>query len=170
MVLKANTSDSFPGAAYVASDPVTAGECCLHATIAGLADAVAAEGVAYTFRGGRLYINGTAANIEDVCSGDEPVVTLVEPDPLIEDGGGTVTGTDFALPQGKLWITDNVAWGAEGVKVEQVAGPWSDTSIDFTVALNGLPQDPAHAWLYVENDCGRANLVGYELEIQAPAK
>lgn len=170
MVLRVNNSDSFPGAAYYADNPITSGECCLQSTIAGLSAVLAAAGKPYVVRGARLYMDVTPAELEDLCKGEEPVITLVEPDPLIEDGGGTVTGTKFALPQGKLWITDNVAWGAEGVKVEQVAGPWTDTSIDFTAALDGLPEAPAHTWVYVENACGRTNLVGYEVEIQAPAK
>lgn len=170
MVLKTNESDAYPGARLVAVNPITAGECCKHATTQGLAVAVLAAGGAVTFRAGKLFVDVSQATELDVCQGLEPVVTDVQPDPLVEDGGGTVTGTDFGVVQGTLWVTNNVAWGEESVKVEQVAGPWTDTEIDFTAALDGLPFWPASAWLYVENACGRANLVGFEVKIESGAK
>lgn len=168
-MLKKNTSDSYPGANYVAADPVTEAECCLLRSVAAIAAAADAGAYPYAVRMGMIFVDIDDASKLNACQGLEPVVTLVEPDPLIEEGGGTVTGTEFGLPQGVLWITDNVAWGAEAVQVEQVAGPWTDTSIDFTVASDELPTSPAKAWLYVQNACGRVNLVGFEVTLEAPA-
>lgn len=165
-MLVENQTDSYPGAAYVAADPVTSGQCCLAQSMAAIAAAADAAGHAYVIRGGALYLDVSAAELEDLCKGLEPAPATINSDPMTEGVPTFVAGTLFGSVEGDLWLTDNAAWGSEGVKVQQTVSVWGPPQVDFTPVMGGLPVDPNPCWLYVENACGRANLVGLQGHIQ----
>lgn len=166
-MLKVNTSDSFPGALYVASNPIEDGECCAMATAAAIGAACAAAGYPHTYRMGRLWVDCTEEQMAAICAGVIPIPTSFSNDPLTVDGAENIYGSLFQETEGSFWLTDNAVWGDEGVKVLQVIGLWSHNDIDFTVTKGGLAEAPAKIYGYVETPCGAVNAAGYEGTIQS---
>ncbi|GAH74038.1 unnamed protein product, partial [marine sediment metagenome] len=71
-MLVENKSDSYPGAAYVVGNPVSAEDCCLKRSMAVIAAAADSAGYPYTIRGGVLYLDVSEGQLEDFCKGLEP--------------------------------------------------------------------------------------------------
>ncbi len=165
MTLIANETDSFPGARLVAVNPITAGECCKHATTQSLAAAVLAAGGAATFRAGKLFVDVSQATELDVCDGLEPVIASLESEPIVQFIANAAIGTDFSAVPSALWITDAATFEGSVVKVEQFPLGGSDVRFDFDPVMDGLPRVPTKVYVYVFNSCGRANVVGFETTI-----
>ena len=164
-MLKVSQSDSFPGARYVAADPISESEFCLARSVQLIADVCDAGGYPYTIRMGKIFFDMDAAEYMDASKGVEPAPTgMMNTD--VEDGiANAVTDADFGGETGKVWIADNATWDSAEVKVEQTVDVWTDEDSDFTAVQGGLPVSPPAAYLFVENACGRRNAVGFEVAI-----
>lgn len=167
-MIRQNDSDSYPGAAYYAFEPITAGECCGARSTAALVAACVAAGYAYVFRGGRLWMDVTPAQLTTLCQGALPLPTSFSGDPMTVGAPAHILGTLFGAVEGKLWLTDHGTWGSEAVKVLQVIGMWEDEDIDFDVTKDSLPVAPAKIYGYVETECGAVNPAGLEGTIVDP--
>ncbi len=165
-MLKVNTSDSFPGAGYVAGNPVTEEECCLLRSVAAIAAAADAGGIPYTIRMGKIWVDITAGGVLDSCLGVEPAPASTVPAIMEVAASAEALGTSFGALQGELWLTENADWDLSMTKVEQTVTEWLDEGITITVVGDGLPESPTKVYLWVINACGRRNLVGLEAEIQ----
>lgn len=164
-----NDSDSFPGAAAIAEPPYSWADCCKYGTLEELYNAMQAAGHACTFRGGKVYVEQTVAQLVTACAVAAPTVTGVNPDPLNDGGIFTTGGTGFQAAGGELWLADAATWAGSVVKVEQTTSAWGDTSVTVpSLNRGGLPLDPAHVYVYVYTRCGQRNAVGFETEIAAP--
>ena len=161
-MLKENTSDSFPGANYVARDPIAPAECCAYWTVAGLLPRLVGEGKPYIFRGGRLYFEATPAELAAICAGWEPEPTAFSADPLIPTDPYYIAGTLFGAAEGRFWLTDAAAWGEEVYIQEQAVIAWAADKVDFTATQDSLPLEPTPVYGYVETACGMINQVGVE--------
>ena len=161
-MLKPNTSDSYPGAAFVAADPVSSAECCAAQSTAALVAGAVAAGYPYIFRGGRLFIDATEEQITALCAGVLPIPTSFSADPMIIGTANDCLGTLFGASAGTFWLTDHAVWGSEAVKVEQTIGLWEVDAIDFDVVQDGLPTTPTKIYGYVETLCGAVNAAGLE--------
>lgn len=164
-MLKENTSDSYPGANLVATDPIAPAACCAYSTVAGLLPVVIAAGKPYIFRGGRLYFHATPAQLTSMCVGPDPAPTAFNDTDMIIDVEYWLVGTLFGTATGRFWLTDDPAWGEELVIVEQTVNDWAATRVDFTTVLDGLPTGPTKVYGYVETACGPVNAVGMECEL-----
>lgn len=78
--------------------------------------------------------------------------------------GIVITGTTFETPKGtgKVEISDNATY-ATGTKITQTTTAWDDTSITFTASLSTLA--PGTLYLWVTNDSGDRNSVGYSVSV-----
>ncbi|GAH89012.1 unnamed protein product, partial [marine sediment metagenome] len=156
---------SYPGADFVAADPIGPGECCLYSTTAELAGILGSLGVPYILRMGKLWWDGEAAALQNLCFGPAPAPTGMG-NTDVEDGVvNAVSNDDFGVEEGKVWLADSSNWDSAVVKVEQTIDVWVDSEIDFTAVQGGLPASPPAAYLFVENACGRRNAVGFEVAI-----
>lgn len=165
-MLKRNTSDSYPGATYVGSDPVSEAECCLLRSVAAIAAAADASGAPYAIRGGRIFVDISDEDKVDLCLGLEPAPASTVPPIMQVASSAEVAGTSFGAVEGELWLTENADWELSLTKVEQTVTAWLDELITITVVGDGLPESPTKVYLWVINACGRRNLVGLEAEIQ----
>lgn len=167
-MLKQNTSDSFPGADFVAADPVSSADCCKHQSVGALIAALVALGKPYTMRGGRLYFDQEAADQLTMCKGVDPSPTGAFPDPFETEAAGEVTGTGFDASEGKVWLGNAATYAGSSIKVEQTITDWADEQIFITAVRGELAQAPASVWVFVENACGRISSVGFEHAIEDP--
>lgn len=167
-MLKLNTSDSFPGATYVAANPVASAECCARTSTAAIVTACVAEGYPYIYRAGQLWIACSPAQMTALCAGVIPIPTSFSADPMIVGTANDILGTLFQAVEGLLWLTDHGTWGSEAVKVQQVIGLWEVEAIDFDVTKGGLPVAPTKIYGYVETLCGAVNAAGLEGTIADP--
>lgn len=166
-MLKRNTSDSFPGATYVAANPVSETECCLLRSVAAIAAAADAGGMPYTIRMGKIFVDITDEGKLDSCLGVEPGPDSTLPLPMVLAESATVGGTSFGAAEGEVWLTENGDWDASAQKVKQTVVVWGDESITITVIGDELPESPADVYLWVFNGCGRRNAVGFGTQIQS---
>lgn len=160
MVLRANDTDSFPGANQVASAPFSGADCCLFPTVTALAVRLGELGIPATLRAGQLFFEQTDAALLTMCSGVDPVPTGSNPDPLENGVAGEVTGTDFGASEGRVLLGNASTHAASSIVVEQTVLVWTDTDVDFTAVQGGLPGDPVAVWIFVENACGRISSTG----------
>lgn len=167
-MLKLNTSDSFPGADFVAADPVSGLECCQHQSVALIIAQLRILGKPFIMRGGRLYFDQDPGDELTMCKGPDPAVTGSDPTPYEVTSAGEVAGTNFGVDQGKVWIGNASTYEGSSVKVEQTMDQWADELIDITVVKDGLPLDPTPVWVFVENTCGRITAAGWQTSIEDP--
>jgi hypothetical protein len=167
-MLKENTSDSYPGAGYVAVDPVTSAECCSLQSEAAIVAGCVAAGYAYIYRAGRLWIGADVAQMLALCQGVLPIPASFSADPMTVGAAYDCVGTLFGAVEGTFWLTDDGTWGSEGVKVGQTIGLWEVDNIDFDVVKGGLPVSPTKIYGYVETLCGAVNAAGLEGTIVDP--
>jgi len=85
---------------------------------------------------------------------------------------GTSFGSVFTGTTSKLWLTNNINWGSETVKVAQTITNWTDTSVTFTCAQGGLSFGTVY--LFVENSDGEINgpgtsNTGYAITLTNPS-
>lgn len=163
MTLKANESDSFPGARLVAVNPITSGECCQHATTESLAVAVLAAGGAATFRGGKLFLEVSEGTELDVCSGPAPTISGMDSDQWENNVTRLIQGVDKGTAEGEVWVGDAATWDASVLRVQQTVDTWLGDDIEITTVQGGFPLSPPVAYAYVFNACGRPNAVGFEM-------
>lgn len=165
-MLKPNTSDSFPGADYVAADPVSAEECCLHQSVAAMIVALRAADKPFIMRGGRLYFDQAGADLLTMCSGAAPTISGIDPLAIVVDLVSDITCTGAGAVEGEVWLGSANTWAGSGVKVEQNVQGWADTSIGITGIRGALPAAPTKVYCYVFNACDRGNVAGFECTIQ----
>lgn len=164
-----NKSDSYPGADYEAFGAISQGQCCMAGTALGLAQLLSAAGVPYTIKGRKCFFDSTAAELEDLCFGADPVVQFVSPDPIDMSQGFRVLGYNFGGAEGSVWLTDNASWSASGTRVQQTVTDWRPIWVDCgSPVQDGLPMDPAHVYIFVFNNCGERNGTGLETELWQP--
>ena len=166
MPIRRNDSDSFPGAQSAFIPPVVKGDCCLFQDVQTMMGHAAAEGWPATVKGGVCYVKASLAEIQGVCLIGEPIITQVVPDPIVVGAEWTVPGFNFGAVEGELWLGNAATWAGSGTRVQQGVSFWSGFSIGADApVLDGLAQSPAHVYIYVINDCGQRNAVGFETEL-----
>lgn len=154
-MLRENDSDSFPGAPYVAANPISGNECCLHSTMASLVDALVAAGAPYTFRGGRLFFDTAAAALDTICRAQAPNPEGMQSTDLEDFTPNSVIGTLFGEDEGEVWVTSTPNFELAPIRVEQTVDVWGDEQVEFTAVQGGLPTSPPMVYLWVVNACGR---------------
>lgn len=165
MPIRVNNSDSFPGAESLFVPPVVKADCCLFQTRQAMAEHAAAEGWPYTIKGGVVHVDASLAEIQTVCLIGEPTITGLDPDPIVAAAGLGVTGTNFGTVEGELWLGNASTWAGSSTRIQQPIQSWgAENVICPAVAQDGLPGPPDHVYVYVINDCGERNAVGYETE------
>lgn len=168
MPIRANDSDSFPGANVYAAVPLTKVQCCLLRTAREIQGAVLTAGYASTIRGGRCYVEASLEEVAVLCVGPLPEITDVQPDPINELLPCVATGINFVGQEGELWLADADTWAGSEVKVKQPVTDWTAVAVTFTPTRDGLPGPPAKVYVYVKNCCEQRNAVGYEVETLFP--
>lgn len=165
-MLKVSKSDSFPGARYVAGDPILESEFCKAQSVQLIAGVCDAGGYPYTIRMGKIFVDMSEADFLDESQGEEPAPTGINMEPMVVGVGNFATGTLFGTEDGRVWVSDNAVWGAEVVLVEQTMTSWGVAQVDFDPVRGGLPQHPTPVYVYIENACGRVNLAGLASTIE----
>lgn len=166
MPIRRNDSDSFPGAQSLFVPPVVKGDCCLFQDVQSMMAHAAAEGWPATVKGGVAHVSASLAEIQTVCLIGEPNAVTPVPDPLVMLQTWNITGFDFGLVEGEVWLGSAATWAGSGTKVQQNVNAWSAETISMLQPVQGgLPLHPAHVYLYVINDCGERNAVGTETEL-----
>lgn len=163
-MLKRNTSDSFPGADFVAADPIAAEECCLYSTTAELAAMLGSLGVPYVFRMGKLWWDAEAAALQNLCFGAAPTISDVIPAAFGHDEGVSVVAAQKGEVEGEVWVGDAATWAESVVKVQQTVTTWPGETIAVQTVIGEFGASPPPAYVYVFNACGRGNAVGFEIE------
>jgi len=150
--------------------PVTKADCCLFQTVQEMAENAAAEGWAYTIKGGVVHLDASLEDVAGVCFIGESVIDSVDPDPLEWGAPWTVNGSNFGDVEGEVWLGSAATWEGSTTKVELAVSAWGPTVVGGTeVIVDGLPYSPSHVYVYVINDCGERNAVGFETEVlEAP--
>lgn len=166
MPIRVNNSDSFPGAQSLFVPPVTKADCCLFSTVQAMMDHAAAEGWPHTVKGGRCMVDASLAEIRGVCFIGEPTITSTQPDPLSEDETWHVYDSYFGTVEGEVWLGSGNTWSSSATKVRQSVTAWVSGHISLAApVMDGLPFLPWHVYIYVINDCGERNAVGFETEV-----
>jgi len=146
--------------------PVTKADCCLFQTVQEMAENAAAEGWAYTIKGGVVHLDASLEDVAGVCFIGESVIGSLLPDPVLLGVAWTVSGSNFGEVEGEVWLGSAATWEGSVVKVEQNVSLWTEESIGMAEPVQGgLPLDPEHVYVYVINDCGERNTVGFETEL-----
>ncbi|MBV2138576.1 MAG: DUF4082 domain-containing protein [Candidatus Thiodiazotropha sp. (ex Ctena orbiculata)] len=103
-----------------------------------------------------------------VASGSAPTITDVDTDEVVALGqtGVVITGTNFEASQGTGGVRINLQSDGLGADLPCTETLWADTSITVTVPV-GLPPGPAY--VFVQNDSGQENAVGFAVTLTAPA-
>lgn len=149
--------------------PVVKADCCLFSTVQAMMEHAAAEGWPHTIKGGRVMVDASLAEIQTVCLIGEPTVGSLEPDPITIGGGWDVYGANFGDVEGAVWLGSAATWEGSGTRVQQSVGSWITTRASMNPPVQGgLPLSPQHVYVYVINDCGERNAVGYETELFVP--
>ena len=126
----------------------------------------AEEGWPYTVKGGVVHVDASLAEIRTVCFIGEPTITQLWPDPLQTVGSWSIDGSNFGTVEGEVWLGDAATWEGSETRVKQTVSGWDPEAIGMSVVVqDGLPLSPAHVYVYVINDCGERNAVGFETEI-----
>lgn len=168
-MLKRNTSDSFPGADFVAADPVSVEDCCLHQSVASIITELRAEGIPFIMRGGRLYFDQGDDEQEIMCQGPAPEISGMDATDWEDNVTRLVTVDDKGVAEGEVWVGDAATWAGSVVKVEQTVDTWAGDDIEITTVQGVFELSPPAAYVYVINGCGRVSAVGSEIAwIEAP--
>lgn len=117
--------------------------------------------------GGTTYHNDFAiANVS--ISGDDKVTdpeitNCGDEDHYIGETGITITGTTFETDGTDSRVRIDSSSAGTGTSQTQTDTSWADTSINFTASLGSL--DYGTNYLFVRNDTGNENSVGYEINL-----
>lgn len=162
-MLKRNTSDSYPGADFVAADPITAAECCQHQSVASMIAALVALGAPYIMRGGKLFFDQAAMDQVTMCTGPAPDIQGMSATDWEDGMPIQIDVDDRGEPPGEVWVGSNANFGASMTLVEQTVNLWSPGDIQITSVQGGFGTSPPPAFCFVVNNCGRPNLVGFQI-------
>lgn len=162
-MLKRNTSDSYPGADFVAANPVSGADCCMQQSVQLIIVQLRVLGIPFILRGGRLYFDQADAGQVDMCQGVAPTISGMD-SPNWEDAAArSIEAADKGAVEGEVWVGDAATWAASVLKVQQTVDLWAGANIEVTAVKGGFPTSPPAAYVYVMNGCGRQNAVGYEI-------
>ena len=159
-MLKANPGPGYPGAFYVASEPVTAANCCLAQSVQLLAAVCVSVGVAYSIIGGEIFMEITSPDLLDECQGLAPTCGDMMSEDVENGIANTVATTNAGAVEGEVWLGDAATYAGSVVLVQQTVDAWADISVDFTAVQGAHGASPPPLYLYVLNACGRPNAVG----------
>lgn len=162
-MLKRNTSDSFPGADFVAADPVSAADCCLQQSVALIIVQLRILDIPFIMRGGRLYFDQSDAGQITMCQGAAPLITGMSTTDWDDAAVVSIQCSDMGAVQGEVWVGDAATWAASVLRVEQTVDTWVPPNIGITTVQGGFPNSPPPAYAYVMNGCGRPSAAGYEI-------
>lgn len=92
-----------------------------------------------------------------------PAVSSLD-NPPTDGGANVVNGSGFLALQGtgKVQIGNANTRAGSATLVDQTVTAWSDTAINVTHVQGALPGAPMPVYLFVENDCGNVNELGYQ--------
>lgn len=162
-MLGRNTSDSYPGADFVAADPVSEAECCLHQSVSSIIDELRSEGIPFIIRGGTLYFDQGDDEQEIMCQGAAPEISGMDNDQWENGVTRLIEVANKGVAEGEVWVGDAATWAGSVLKVEQTVDVWAGDDIEITTVMGGFGESPPPAYVYVFNGCGRGNVVGFEI-------
>lgn len=167
-MLKPNTSDSYPGADFVAADPVSSADCCQQQSVALLIVQLRILNAPFIMRGGKLYFEQAAAAQLDMCLGAAPTISALDSNDWDDAETRLITAANKGAVEGEVWVGDSATWAGSVLKVEQTVVTWAGADIEITTVKGGFGWSPPPGYVYVVNACGRPNAVGYEMAWVSP--